>query len=167
MSAWCCQWKRVISLLLLPCLGRWMTCAHSSPFRWVQSYRSSNLNIQANALLMLGAEAERGHAEVRTAVSCFSLEKCINYLWPMWICRCSVLCSTLHMQNCFAHVDIDLGRNEKAQQSWKRDCEKAFNLLLRTMSAAFGMVCVTWDISSWHNCQHLPAAHLTPTGMRQ
>lgn len=37
----------------------------------------------------------------------------------------------------------------------------ALNLLLRTVSAAFGMGCVTWDLSGWRDCQRLPAAQLT------
>lgn len=85
-----------ISLPLLSCLGRWVTwdfCAYSHPFRWVQACR--DLNSQANALRMLGAEADRGRAEVRAAVACFSLGKCINCLWYMQIWRCRVLCSAL------------------------------------------------------------------------
>jgi len=49
--------------------------------------------------------------------------------------RSALLCTwgSLHKQNYFVHADVGFGRNEKAQQTCKKDCEKVFYLLLRTM----------------------------------
>lgn len=49
--------------------------------------------------------------------------------------------TSLHMQNHFAHADVGFGRSEKAQRGCKKDSENAFHLLLRTVSAAFGVGC--------------------------
>lgn len=61
----------------------------------------------------------------------------------MQIWRCALLYTggSLHAKNHFAPADVGLGRSEKAQQSCRNDCGKAFHLLLRAASTAFGMGC--------------------------
>lgn len=48
---------------------------------------------------------------------------------------------SFHVKNHFAHVDVVLGRSEEAQQTCRNYCGKAFHLLFRAASAAFGVGC--------------------------
>lgn len=63
----------------------------------------------------------------------------------MQIWRCTVHSahagSSLRVENHFAHGDVVVSRSEAAQQTCRNDCGRAFRLLLRAASAAFGMGC--------------------------
>lgn len=132
-------------MLLLPYLGRWEAWDFCfQPWRWVQACRGGNW---AARQMLCGCSVLR-HG------GCAGSQGCSWVLFTWKVSKPltahadlevhSALLYTggsLHVKNHFAHADVVLARSEEAQQNCRNDCGKAFHLLFRAASAAFGMGC--------------------------
>lgn len=149
-------------MLLLPCLDRWEAwdfCFHVYPCRWVQDFRDGNW-VARQMLCGCSMLRQRGCAEVRAAAACSSPGKWINHLQYLQIWQCTVLCSTL-VALCMQKTILPMWMMAWAgvKKLSRNGCGKAFHLLWRAASAAFGVGSSNLPWRGWGVLTHaLPLA---------